>query len=99
MLERIPEGMPMRMMHGMAASTAPPEDAVTPDKVLMNRLRRAARRQRLTLHKSPRRDPRAADYGLWMIEGGPGRRPTRFTPTIEEVARRLGVPLDDEGHR
>lgn len=37
------------------------------DKVRENRLRRAAERQGLTLVKSRRRDPRALDYGCFMI--------------------------------
>ena len=37
------------------------------DKVRENRLRRAAQRQGLTLAKSRRRDPRATDYGTYML--------------------------------
>lgn len=37
------------------------------EKVRENRLRRAADRQRLRLKKSRRRDPRAADYGTYML--------------------------------
>jgi hypothetical protein len=37
------------------------------DKVRENRLRRAAQRQGLTLTKSRRRDPRATDYGTYML--------------------------------
>lgn len=37
------------------------------DKVRENRLRRMAERQRLTLRKSRRRDPRAYDYGRWWL--------------------------------
>ena len=37
------------------------------EKVRENRLRRAAERQGLFLHKTRRRDPRAIDYGLWML--------------------------------
>lgn len=37
------------------------------DKVRENRLRRMAARQGLRLEKSRRRDPRALDYGGWMI--------------------------------
>lgn len=37
------------------------------EKVRENRLRRAADRQGLTLRKSRRRDPRALDFGWWMI--------------------------------
>lgn len=45
-------------------STAATERA---DKVRENRLRRMAQRQGLRLDKSRRRDPRAADYGCYMI--------------------------------
>jgi hypothetical protein len=31
------------------------------------RVRRMAARQGLRLHKSPRRDPRAYDYGVWWL--------------------------------
>jgi hypothetical protein len=37
------------------------------DKARENRLRRMAGRQGYTLTKSRRRDPLAADYGLWWI--------------------------------
>ena len=37
------------------------------EKARENRLRRMADRQGLALRKSSRRDPRAIDYGMWMI--------------------------------
>jgi hypothetical protein len=37
------------------------------DKVRENRLRRMARRQGVTLHKSRRRDPYANDYGVYWL--------------------------------
>jgi hypothetical protein len=41
---------------------------MTEEKVRENRLRRAAERQGARLDKSRRRDPNAADYGLyWLI--------------------------------
>lgn len=40
---------------------------MTDDKVRENRLRRAAERQGLRIIKSRRRDPRAIDYGGYMI--------------------------------
>ncbi len=40
---------------------------MTTEKVRENRLRRAAARQRLVLKKSRRRDPRAPDYGTYML--------------------------------
>ncbi|HMG61389.1 MAG TPA: hypothetical protein VK599_00430 [Streptosporangiaceae bacterium] len=38
-------------------------------KVRENRLRRMAERQGLKLLKNPRRDPRATDYGSYMLTG------------------------------
>jgi hypothetical protein len=40
---------------------------VMTEKAAENRLRRAATRQRLRLIKSRRRDPRASDYGTYML--------------------------------
>lgn len=40
---------------------------MTEEKVRENRLRRMAERQGLRLEKSRRRDPRALDYGGYMI--------------------------------
>jgi hypothetical protein len=37
------------------------------ERVRENRLRRMAQRQRLTLQKSRRRDPRAYDYGTYRL--------------------------------
>lgn len=37
------------------------------EKVRENRLRRMAARQGLVLHKSRRRDPRAVEYGTYML--------------------------------
>ena len=37
------------------------------EKVREDRLRRMARRQGLQLVKNPRRDPRATDYGSYML--------------------------------
>ena len=39
----------------------------TDEKVRENRLRRMAERQGLELRKSRRRDPRAIDYGTYML--------------------------------
>jgi hypothetical protein len=39
----------------------------TDEKVRENRLRRMAERQGLRLVKSRRRDPRAIDYGMYML--------------------------------
>jgi hypothetical protein len=40
---------------------------VSSEKVRENRLRRMAERQGLQLQKSRRRDPRAVDYGTYML--------------------------------
>ena len=68
----------------------------TAEKVRENRLRRMAERQGLALHKSPRRDPRAIDYGLWNISDPRSRRVvagghagTGFDMTIDDVERYL----------
>jgi hypothetical protein len=62
------------------------------EKVRANRLRRMAQRQGLVLQKSRRRDPRAIDYGRWLIvdpnrnaivAGEPGRW------TLDDVERFL----------
>ena len=37
------------------------------EKIRENRLRRAATRQGLIIRKNRRRDPRALDYGQWLI--------------------------------
>ena len=51
-------------------------------KVLENRLRRAAKRQGLLLEKSRRRDLRAIDYGLYALldafTGDPINQPGRI---------------------
>jgi hypothetical protein len=40
---------------------------MTEEKIRENRLRRMAQRQGLMLSKSRRRDPRATDYGTYML--------------------------------
>jgi hypothetical protein len=40
-----------------------------PEKVREDRLRRMAARQGLRLVRNPRRDPRATDYGTYMLVG------------------------------
>ena len=47
---------------------------VTHEKVRENRLRQMAKPQRLRASKSPRRDPRAYDYGRWFVTDTNGRR-------------------------
>jgi hypothetical protein len=59
------------------------------------RARRAAQRQDLILRKSPRRDPRAVDYGLWWLEkitrygGQENRRPVTKMVSLDEIERYL----------
>lgn len=43
---------------------------MTEEKIRENRVRRAAERQGLRLVKSRRRDPRAYDYGTYMLVDG-----------------------------
>jgi hypothetical protein len=52
------------------------------EKVHENRLRRAARRQGYSLHKSRRRDPRALDFGALTLRGG-GREVGPFRDLLE----------------
>lgn len=65
------------------------------DKVRANRLRRAAARQGLQLIKSRRRDPRALDYGGWMITElstntvVAGATPREFSMSLDDVERYL----------
>ena len=40
---------------------------MTEEKIMENKLRRMAQRQGLQLLKSRRRDPRATDYGTYML--------------------------------
>jgi hypothetical protein len=73
----------------------------TDEKVRENRLRRAANRQGWLLVKSRRRDPRAFDYGLYVLvqdtagnRGGPGRR-YGGQAALSEFARGRGMSLDE----
>ena len=45
----------------------PETDDVTAYRIRENKVRRAAERQGLLLRKSRRRDPRATDYGTYML--------------------------------
>ena len=71
------------------------------EKILENRLRRAAGRQGLMLEKSRRRDRRALDYGLYALldadTGNPMNHPGRTSAhslTLEDVRAWL---RDEEG--
>ena len=65
------------------------------DKVRENRLRRMAERQGLQLVKSRRRDPRATDYGGYMIVDPfanvvvAGGAPCAFSLDMDAVEARL----------
>jgi hypothetical protein len=50
-------------------------------KVYLNRVRRIAARQLMTLRKSRRRDPRAHDFGLFWLVDSRGRTVVRGTIT------------------
>jgi hypothetical protein len=66
------------------------------DKVLENRLRRAAERRGLVLQKSRRRDPDAVNYGGYMIVDPrtgmvlSGANPAPYSLSLAEAARILG---------
>ena len=62
------------------------------EKVRENRLRRAAQRQRLILEKSRRRDPRAYDYGMYVLKDEQTMQPifpSGYSLTIDDVERHL----------
>lgn len=65
----------------------------TENKIRENRLRATAKRQGLVLHRSPRRDPRALDYGLyWLFLDNPNISALGST---DPVTPRAGVTLDE----
>jgi hypothetical protein len=59
------------------------------DKIRENRLRRAAQRQGLALTKSRRRDPRAHDYGTYMLHD------TETGGVLVSTPSGYGMSLDD----
>jgi hypothetical protein len=64
-------------------------------KVRENRLRRMASRQRLALHKSPRRDPQALGYGTYMLVNRATKRwvvwslPNGYDLSLDEIDSQL----------
>ena len=68
----------------------------TQEKIRENRLRRIAQRQGLRLEKSRRRDPLAADYGLYYVVDGPApqRHHANWRSRIM-VSPELGMTLDE----
>ncbi len=66
------------------------------EKVRENRLRRAATRQGLALVKSRRRDPRAVDFGLYvLVDDTAGNRTAGAQAPVSAFARGEGVSLDE----
>ena len=59
------------------------------EKVRENRLRRMARRQGLVLKKSRVRDPRALDYGKWLIVDARGNTLGVECRDIDQVEAKL----------
>ena len=57
----------------------------TAERTREQRLRRAARRQGLSLQKSRVRDPRALDYGKWIVLDAQGRTLGRELPDLDAV--------------
>ena len=77
----------MRLAKGMTAA----------DKVRENKLRRAAERQGLMLVKSRRRDPRALDFGLFvLVADNAGNRAARHggQAAVSAFATGHGMTLD-----
>lgn len=75
----------------------------TAEKVAENKIRRAAARQGLLLQKSRRRDPRAIDYGGYMLVDMQlnavvfGAHPNAYSASLEEVAEFLKSPKKRSG--
>lgn len=68
----------------------------TAEKVRENRVRRAADRQGYILVKSRRRDPRALDYGRFvLVENRAGNRSLGGQAAISEFADSAGYTLDE----
>lgn len=66
-------------------------------KIRENRLRRMANRQQLALVKCPRRDPRAFNYGTYMIVNPftqtiVAKQGVRYGLTLDEIERLLDDP-------
>lgn len=74
-------------------------------KARENRLRAVALRQGLRLMKNTRRDPRAIDYGGWMITDARdyrivfGGSPEPFNATLDEVEAYLSSDAARERRR
>ena len=63
------------------------------EKTRESRLRRKAERKGLILRKSPRRDPDALDFGLYMLADPSTNCP--LTPALESMRSPYGVDLDE----
>jgi hypothetical protein len=64
------------------------------DKARINRVRRAAARQGLTLRRSRRRDPLALDFGWHVLRG---RRELAHFRELDETERWLATPPQERG--
>jgi len=68
------------------------------DKVRENRLRRMAERQGFALQKSRRRDPRAIDFGGYMLTDARtntvvfGADPTAYSADMDQIEQFLTSP-------
>lgn len=76
---------------GMASNILQEDAMSDAEKVRENRLRRMAERQGFALTKSRRRDPRATDYGMFMIINAQ----TNTVVTGTEGTGRPNMSLDD----
>lgn len=69
------------------------------DKVRENRLRRMAERQRVIVQKSRTRDPRAVDFGGFMLIDGDtntailGADPYPYSASLDDVEAWLNRPI------
>lgn len=69
------------------------------DKVRENRIRRMAERQRAILQKSRTRDPRASDYGGFMLIDGDsncvlvGNDPFPYSASLDRIEEWLNTPI------
>ncbi|MDB5433531.1 MAG: hypothetical protein JWP35_4647 [Caulobacter sp.] len=63
--------------------------APSPSKALENRIRRAAARMGLELHRPRRRDRRALDYGTYQLVGADGERYPDAPATLDVIEGKL----------
>lgn len=76
---------------------------MTDEKVRENRARRVAERRGMTLQKSRRRDPKAIDFGGFMLVDTRtntavyGSSPFAFSASLEDVEAFLEIGPDEKG--